>query len=174
LRLAFFFYKKSPSFFLVYFILIVLMNEEAIFGAGCFWGVETKFGKVEGVISTEVGYSNGTTKNPSYKDVCTNNTGHAEVVKVTFDPSIVSYEELLEIFWDIHDPTTLNRQGWDIGTQYRSAVFYNNEEQRLSAKKLKEKLEISGKYKRPIVTEIVPAAEYYKAEEYHQKYHEKN
>jgi len=96
------------------------------------------------------------------------------VVKVTFDPSIVSYEELLEIFWDIHNPTTLNRQGWDIGTQYRSAVFYSNEEQRLSAIKLKDKLEISGKYKNPIVTEIVPASEYYKAEDYHQKYHEKN
>jgi methionine-S-sulfoxide reductase len=174
LRLAFFFYKKSPSFFLGYSILIVLMMEEAIFGAGCFWGVETKFGKVEGVIETEVGYTGGATKNPTYKDVCTNKTGHAEVVKVTFDPSIVSYEELLEIFWDIHNPTTLNRQGWDIGTQYRSAVFYSNEEQRLSAIKLKDKLEISGKYKNPIVTEIVPASEYYKAEDYHQKYHEKN
>ena len=148
--------------------------EEAIFGAGCFWGVETKFGKVEGVIETEVGYTGGATKNPTYKDVCTNKTGHAEVVKVTFDPSIVSYEELLVIFWDIHNPTTLNRQGWDIGTQYRSAVFYNNEEQRLSAYKLKEKLDKSGKYKKPIVTEIIPAAEYYKAEEYHQKYDEKN
>ena len=148
--------------------------EEAIFGAGCFWGVETKFGKVEGVIETEFGYTGGTTNNPTYKDVCTNDTGHAEVVKVTFDPSIVSYEELLEIFWDIHNPTTLNRQGWDVGTQYRSAVFYSNEEQRLSAKKLKEKLERSEKFKRPIVTEIVPATEYYKAEEYHQKYNEKN
>ena len=148
--------------------------EEAIFGAGCFWGVETKFGKVEGVIKTEVGYTGGTTKNPTYKDVCTNKTGHAEVVKVTYDPSIVTYEELLEFFWDIHNPTTLNRQGWDIGTQYRSAVFYKNEEQRLSAIKLKEKLEISGKYKKPIVTEIVPIAEYYIAEEYHQKYDEKN
>ncbi|MHA1459784.1 MAG: peptide-methionine (S)-S-oxide reductase MsrA [Promethearchaeota archaeon] len=118
--------------------------EEAIFGAGCFWGVETKFGKVEGVIETEVGYTGGATENPTYKDVCTNNTGHAEVVKVTFDPSIVSYEELLEIFWDIHNPTTLNQ------------------------------LESSGKYKKSIVTEIVPAVEYYKAEEYHQKYHEKN
>jgi len=148
--------------------------EEAIFGAGCFWGVETKFGKVEGVIKTEVGYTGGSTKNPTYKDICTNTTGHAEVVKVTFDPSIVSFVELLEFFWDIHNPTTLNRQGWDIGTQYRSAVFYKNEEQQLSAIKLKEKLEISGKYKKPIVTEIVPIAEYYIAEEYHQKYDEKN
>jgi methionine-S-sulfoxide reductase len=148
--------------------------EEAIFGAGCFWGVEHKFGKVKGVIETEVGYTGGETKNPTYKDVCTNKTGHAEVVKVTYNPSIVSYEDLLEIFWDIHNPTTLNRQGWDIGTQYRSAVFYKNEEQRLSAIELKEKLDKSGKYKKPIVTEIVPSAEYYKAEEYHQKYHEKN
>ena len=148
--------------------------EEAIFGAGCFWGVEYKFGKVKGVISTEVGYTGGTTKNPTYKDVCTNTTGHAEVVKVIFDPSIVSYEELLEIFWDIHNPTTLNRQGWDIGTQYRSAVFYKDENQRLSAVKLKEKLDKSGKYSKPIVTEIVPFTEYYKAEDYHQKYHEKN
>jgi methionine-S-sulfoxide reductase len=148
--------------------------EEAILGAGCFWGVEHKFGKVKGVVETEVGYTGGTTINPTYKDVCTNSTGHAEVVKITFDPSIVSYEELLEKFWDIHNPTTLNRQGWDIGTQYRSVVFYKNEEQRLSAMKLKDKLDKSGKYKKPIVTEIVAATEYYKAEEYHQKYNEKN
>ncbi len=154
--------------------MIIITMEEAIFGAGCFWGVEHKFGKVKGVIETEVGYTGGETKNPTYKDVCTNKTGHAEVVKVTYNPSIVSYEDLLEIFWDIHNPTTLNRQGWDIGTQYRSAVFYKNEEQRLSAIELKEKLDKSGKYKKPIVTEIVPSAEYYKAEEYHQKYHEKN
>lgn len=147
--------------------------EEAIFGAGCFWGVESKFSNVKGVIETEVGYTGGTTNNPTYKDVCTNKTGHAEVVKVTFDPSVVSYEELLEKFWDIHNPTTLNRQGWDIGTQYRSAVFYNKEEQRLAAEKLKEKLDKSGKYKKPIVTEIVHATEYYRAEEYHQKYDEK-
>ena len=148
--------------------------EEAIFGAGCFWGVESKFGKVEVVIETEVGYTGGALKNPTYKDVCTKKTGHVEVVKVTYDPSIVSYEELLEIFWDIHNPTTLNRQGWDIGTQYRSVVFYKNEEQRLSAVKLKEELDKSGKYKNLIVTEIVAATEYYKAEEYHQKYNEKN
>ncbi len=147
--------------------------EEAIFGAGCFWGVESKFSNVKGVIETEVGYTGGTTNNPTYKDVCTNKTGHAEVVKVTFDPSVVSYEELLEKFWDIHNPTTLNRQGWDIGTQYRSAVFYNKEEQRLAAEKLKEKLDKSGKYKKPIITEIVHATEYYRAEEYHQKYDEK-
>ena len=148
--------------------------EEAIFGAGCFQGIYNSFGKVKGVIASEVGCTGGTTKNPTYKDVCTNKTGHAEVVKIIFNASIVSYDELLEIFWDIHNPTTLNRQGWDDGTQYRSAVFYKNEEQRLSATKLKEELDKSGKYRKPIVTEIVPAAEYYKAEDYHQKCHEKN
>jgi peptide-methionine (S)-S-oxide reductase len=150
------------------------MTEIATFGAGCFWGVEQRFGKIKGVVSTEVGYTGGKMENPTYKDVCTDKTGHAEVVRVTFDPSIVSYEELLEYFWDMHNPTTLNRQGWDVGTQYRSAVFYHNEEQEEAALKLKEKLDQSGKYKNPIVTEIVPAGKFYRAEEYHQKYHEKN
>jgi peptide-methionine (S)-S-oxide reductase len=150
------------------------MTEIATFGAGCFWGVETRFGNVKGVINTVVGYTGGSTENPTYKDVCTNNTGHAEVVQVTFDPSIVSYEELLEIFWNLHNPTTLNRQGWDVGTQYRSAVFYHDEDQRLAAIALKEKLDKSGKYKNPIVTEIVPISTFTRAEEYHQKYNEKN
>ena len=150
------------------------MMEKATFGAGCFWGVEARFRNVKGVIDTVVGYTGGTTKNPTYKDVCTNKTGHAEVVQVTYDPSIVSYEELLEYFWDMHNPTTLNRQGWDVGTQYRSAVFYYNEEQKEKALKFKEKLDNSGKYKKPIVTEIVPISEFYRAEEYHQRYHEKN
>jgi len=148
--------------------------KKATFGAGCFWGVETRFGKVKGVIDTVVGYTGGSTENPTYKDVCTNETGHAEVVQVTFDPSIVSYEELLEIFWNIHNPTTPNRQGWDIGTQYRSAVFYQDEAQKLAAIALKEKLDKSGKYKNPIVTEIVPISKFTRAEEYHQKYNEKN
>jgi methionine-S-sulfoxide reductase len=148
--------------------------KEAIFGAGCFWGVEAKFRTVKGVIDTEVGYTGGTIVNPTYKDVCTDKTGHAEVVKVTFDPTIVSYEQLLEFFWDIHNPTTVNRQGWDIGTQYRSAVFYLDEEQRLAAIKKKDALDKARKYKKPIVTEIVPAGEFYRAEEYHQRYHEKN
>ncbi|MHA1105592.1 MAG: peptide-methionine (S)-S-oxide reductase MsrA [Promethearchaeota archaeon] len=148
--------------------------KKATFGAGCFWGVETRFGNVNGVIDTVVGYTGGTTENPSYKEVCTNKTGHAEVVQVTFDPSIVSYEELLEIFWTIHDPTTLNRQGWDIGTQYRSAVFYHDKEQKLATIALKEKLDKSGKYLEPIVTEIVPISKFTRAEEYHQKYDEKN
>ena len=148
--------------------------KKATFGAGCFWGVETRFGKVKGVIDTVVGYTGGSTENPAYKDVCTNKTGHAEVVQVTFDPSIVSYEGLLEIFWNMHNPTTPNRQGWDIGTQYRSAVFYHDEDQRLAAIALKEKLDKSGKYKNPIVTEIVPISTFTRAEEYHQKYNEKN
>ena len=148
--------------------------ETALFGAGCFWGVESRFGKIKGVLETEVGYAGGNTNSPTYKEVCTDKTGHAEVVKVTFDPSIVSYEALLEIFWNIHNPTTLNRQGWDIGTQYRSVVFYNSEKQRLAAETLKQELDKSGKYRQPIVTEIVPFKNYYRAEEYHQKYNEKN
>jgi methionine-S-sulfoxide reductase len=150
------------------------MTEIATFGAGCFWGVEQRFGKIKGVLSTVVGYTGGKMENPTYKDVCTDKTGHAEVVRVTYDPSIVSYEELLEYFWDMHNPTTLNRQGWDVGTQYRSAVFYHSEEQKEAALRLKEKLDKSAKYKKPIVTEIVPAGKFYRAEEYHQKYHEKN
>ena len=150
------------------------MTEIATFGAGCFWGVEQRFGKINGVVSTVVGYTGGKMENPTYKDVCTDKTGHAEVVRVTYDPSIVSYEELLEYFWDMHNPTTLNRQGWDVGTQYRSAVFYHSEEQKEAALRLKEKLDKSAKYKKPIVTEIVPAGKFYRAEEYHQKYNEKN
>lgn len=148
--------------------------KEAIFGAGCFWGVEHRFGKVKGVVETVVGYTGGKTQNPTYKDVCTDKTGHAEVVRVTYDPSIVSYEVLLEFFWDIHNPTTLNRQGWDVGTQYRSAVFYYDEEQKNAAIRLKKKLDKSGKYRKPIVTEIVPISKFTRAEEYHQKYNEKN
>lgn len=150
------------------------MIEKATFGAGCFWGVEARFRKVEGVIDAISGYSGGHAKDPTYKEVCTDKTGHAEVVQVTYDPSIVSYEDLLEIFWNIHNPTTLNRQGWDVGTQYRSVVFYDNEEQKEKAIRLKEKLDKSGKYKKPIVTEIVPLKEFYRAEEYHQKYYEKH
>ena len=151
-----------------------MMMEKATFGAGCFWGVEARFRKVEGVIDAISGYSGGHTRDPTYKDVCTDKTGHAEVVQVTYNPSIVSYEDLLEIFWNIHNPTTLNRQGWDIGTQYRSVVFYNNEEQKEKAMRLKEKLDKSGKYKKPIVTEILPLKEFYRAEEYHQRYYEKH
>ena len=150
------------------------MIEKVTFGAGCFWGIEAAFKKVKGIISTQVGYSGGTLKNPTYKDVCTNTTGHAEVVQIEFDPNQVSYKDLLEIFWQIHDPTTLNRQGPDIGSQYRSVIFFHSEEQEKLAKESKENLAKSGKYKNTIVTEIILAKEFYRAEEYHQNYYEKN
>lgn len=148
--------------------------EKATLGAGCFWGIEEKFRKINGVISTRVGYSGGTLKNPTYKNVCSSETGHAEVVEIVYDPSIVSYEELLNIFWNIHDPTSLNRQGWDIGTQYRSVIFYHNEEQKKNALLAKKNLEKAGTRKKPIVTEIKPVSEFFIAEEYHQRYVEKN
>jgi len=144
--------------------------EKATFGAGCFWGVEEAFRKVKGVISTAVGYSGGTFKNPSYRDVCTGQTGHAEVVQVEYDPAQVSYEELLAVFWANHDPTTMNRQGPDVGSQYRSAVFHHTPQQEAAARASKDKLNSSGVYKRPIVTEITPVSEFWMAEEYHQQY----
>jgi peptide-methionine (S)-S-oxide reductase len=147
------------------------MTETATFGAGCFWGIEAAFAKVPGVLETEVGYAGGKTANPTYKDVCTDETGHAEVVQVKFDPARVSYEQLLNVFWEIHDPTQLNRQGPDFGRQYRTAIFFHSAEQEAEAKKsLKARQE---KTKRPIVTEITPAGTFYRAEEYHQKYLEK-
>ena len=144
--------------------------EKATFAAGCFWGVEETFRQIPGVLETMVGYLGGHTANPTYKDVCTDETGHAEVVQVTFDPSKVSYEKLLDVFWSAHDPTTLNRQGPDIGTQYRSAIFFHSPEQERRARASKEKMEASGKFRREIVTEITPASTFYPAEEYHQKY----
>ena len=147
--------------------------EKATFGAGCFWGVEAAFRQVEGVLSTNVGYMGGTLKNPTYQDVCTDRTGHAEVVEVEYDPFKVSYDELLKVFWANHDPTTLNRQGPDIGTQYRSVIFFHTPQQEAAAKAAKERLQASGKYKRPVVTEIVPAADFWRAEDYHQQYLEK-
>ena len=147
--------------------------ETATFGAGCFWGVEDVFMKIKGVKETEVGFMGGKTKNPTYEEVCTDKTGHAEVVHLKFDPKEISYEELLNIFWGIHNPTSLNRQGPDFGTQYRSAIFYHNKNQKEAAEKSKADLEKSGKYDKPIVTEIAPASEFYRAEEYHQKYHQK-
>lgn len=149
------------------------MAERATFGAGCFWGVEAAFRRLPGVVSTSVGYMGGTLKNPTYQDVCTDTTGHAEVVQVEYDPSKVSYDELLKLFWENHDPTTLNRQGPDVGTQYRSVVFFHNPQQESAAKASKGKLERAGAYKRPIVTEIAPASEFWRAEEYHQQYLEK-
>ena len=147
--------------------------QKATFGAGCFWGVEAAFRKLKGVESTAVGYSGGTVPNPTYEHVCTDRTGHAEVVHVEYDPAEVSYEELLDVFWQNHDPTQLNRQGPDVGAQYRSAIFYHTPEQQAAATASKQRLEASGCYKRPIVTEITPAAEFYRAEEYHQQYLEK-
>ena len=145
----------------------------AMFGAGCFWGVEAAFREVDGVVDTEVGYAGGTTENPSYEQVCSDTTDHAEVVRIKFDPSIVSFEQLLEIFWDCHDPTTLNRQGADIGSQYRSVIFYHNDSQKKAALASLDKLIRHGGLDREIVTEIVPAVTFYRAEEYHQCYLEK-
>jgi peptide-methionine (S)-S-oxide reductase len=145
-------------------------NSLATFAAGCFWGVEEAFRKVKEVTATAVGYSGGTMPNPTYEDVCTDRTGHAEVVQVEFDPAQVSYEELLKVFWENHDPTTRNRQGPDVGSQYRSAIYYHTPEQKAAAEAFKEQLHKSGKYRRPIVTEITPAGPFYRAEEYHQQY----
>jgi peptide-methionine (S)-S-oxide reductase len=147
--------------------------QKATFAAGCFWGVEAAFRQIKGVRRTTVGYSGGTLENPGYRDVCSGRTGHAEAIEVEYDPMEVSYAELLQVFWENHDPTTLNRQGPDVGTQYRSVIFYHNEEQQLAATRSKEELASSGRYRNPIVTEIVPAAEFYRAEEYHQQYLEK-
>jgi peptide-methionine (S)-S-oxide reductase len=147
--------------------------ERATFAAGCFWGVEAALRKVEGVVSTQVGYTGGKTEDPTYKEVCGDRTGHAEAVEITYDPDRVAYGDLLEVFWTIHDPTQHNRQGPDVGSQYRSAVFYHNEEQAEAARESKERLDKSGKFSRSIATEIVPAATFYRAEEYHQQYYEK-
>lgn len=146
---------------------------KATFAAGCFWGVEDAFRQMNGVMSTAVGYIGGSTKNPSYKEVCSGRTGHAEAVQVEFDPAKVSYLELLAAFWKNHDPTTANRQGPDVGTQYRSAIFFHDSEQEKDAIDSKAVLTEKGVFKRPIVTEIVPAAEFYRAEDYHQQYFEK-
>lgn len=142
----------------------------AMFGAGCFWGVEETFRSTPGVLATAVGYSGGHTKNPTYKEVCTDTTGHAEVVRVEYDPSKVTYDQLLDIFWANHNPTTKNSQGPDYGSQYRSVVFTTNDEQREAALASKERLDKSGKWRKPVVTEIVPAGEFYMAEDYHQQY----
>jgi peptide-methionine (S)-S-oxide reductase len=146
---------------------------KAMFGAGCFWGVEAAFQKMRGVAATAVGYSGGTLADPSYADVCDGRTGHTEVVDVTFDPAQVAYEDLLALFWDIHDPTTPNRQGPDIGDQYRSAIYYVDAEQEASARASKEAMARSGRHSRGIVTEITAASTFYPAEDYHQKYFEK-
>lgn len=149
------------------------MHEVATFGAGCFWGVEAAFRRTPGVIDTAVGYSGGHLEKPTYKDVCTDETGHAEVVQVTFDPQKLSYSQLLDVFWKIHDPTQLNRQGPDFGKQYRTAIFFHSPEQEQIARKSKQALEASGKFRHPIATEISPAKMFWRAEEYHQRYLEK-
>ncbi len=148
-------------------------TEKAMFGAGCFWGVEAAFRAVPGVMQTAVGYSGGNFQGPTYQDVCSHRTGHAEVVLVEFDPVKVTYDDLLKTFWESHDPTQMNRQGPDIGTQYRSAIFYFTPEQEAAARASQQRLEASGKLRRPIATEITPASEFWRAEEYHQQYLEK-
>lgn len=142
----------------------------ATFGAGCFWGVEEAFRVLSGVVKTTAGYSGGKTKNPTYEDVCSDETGHAEVVQVEFDPKKISYEKLVEVFFENHNPTQVNRQGWDVGSQYRSVIFYHDEEQKKIAEKSKKELEASKKFSKPIATSIEPAKPFYAAEEYHQKY----
>jgi len=148
--------------------------EKATFAAGCFWGVEDAFISVPGVVSTRVGYIGGSMEQPTYHDVCTGMTGHAEAVEVTFDPEAISYDKLLGIFWDCHDPTQFNRQGPDHGTQYRSALFYHSESQKRAAEESRDRLDSSGRLRSRIVTEIKPASTFWVAEEYHQKYHQKN
>jgi peptide-methionine (S)-S-oxide reductase len=150
-----------------------MATEKATFGAGCFWGVEATFRALQGVINATVGYAGGTSANPTYEDVCSDETGHAEVVQVEFDPEQASYRDLLDVFWTNHDPTTLNRQGPDVGTQYRSVIFYHSPEQKTAAEESKAELERSGRFRRPIVTQIEPAPPFYPAEEYHQRYLEK-
>ncbi len=145
-------------------------TQTATFAAGCFWGVEAGFRELPGVVATSVGYTGGSVPDPSYKRVCRGRTGHAEAVQVEFDPEVITYEELLERFWTSHNPTTRNRQGWDIGSQYRSAIFYHTPEQEAAAQESKATLDASDTWKKPIVTEITPTSEFYRAEEYHQQY----
>ena len=147
---------------------------KATFAAGCFWHVEDLFRKTDGVVSTKVGYTGGKLVNPTYEEVCTDMTGHAEAVQIEYDPNIISYNELLDMFWKNHDPTSLNRQGPDVGKQYRSAIFFHDDEQKKIAEKSKQEIAESGRFEKPIVTEVVPAPEFYKAEDYHQKYFQKH
>jgi peptide-methionine (S)-S-oxide reductase len=153
--------------------MMTTTTKKATFGAGCFWGVEEEFRKAKGVVGTAVGYAGGSMDNPTYRDVCTNRTGHAEVVQVDYDPDQVRYEDLLEMFWSLHDPTQLNRQGPDVGTQYRSVVFVHDDEQRAAAEASKARLQESGRFRQPIITRIEPAPAFWRAEENHQRYVEK-
>ncbi len=154
--------------------MFTLIGLKATFGAGCFWHVEDLLSKTKGVKSTKVGYIGGQLPNPTYEEVCTAKTGHAEAVEIEYDPDEISYEELLDVFWNNHNPTTLNRQGPDVGIQYRSAIFYHNDEQKEIAEKSKQTIDKSGQFEKPIVTEIVPTPTFYEAEEYHQKYFKKH
>jgi peptide-methionine (S)-S-oxide reductase len=146
-------------------------TDTATFGTGCFWCTEAVFQELKGVLKVTSGYSGGTVKNPSYEEVCTGTTGHAECLQIIYDPKVISFEELLEVFWEAHDPTTLNRQGNDVGTQYRSVIFYHNDEQKKKAEEYKMKLDKSGAYNNPVVTEISPFTRFYAAEDYHQDYY---
>ncbi len=152
----------------------LLMTKTATFANGCFWCTEAIFEELKGVKSATSGYAGGTSENPTYKEVCSGTTGHAECLQIIYDPAVISFDELLEVFWETHDPTTLNRQGADAGTQYRSAVFYHSEEQKQKAEKYKAELDKSGAFNKPIVTEITPAGKFYPAENYHQQYYENN
>jgi peptide-methionine (S)-S-oxide reductase len=147
-----------------------MRTEKATFGAGCFWGVEERFRELPGVVSTAVGYSGGRTEQPTYHDVCTDRTGHAEVVEVEFDPAVISYDRLLDVFWTCHNPTQLNRQGPDVGTQYRSVIFHHSREQEAAARASLAKVAASGRWGKPVVTQIEPAQRFWRAEEYHQQY----
>lgn len=151
-----------------------MTEKKATFAAGCFWGVEASLLKIPGVIDTTVGYTGGKIENPTYHQVCSKNTGHAEAVQINYNPDKISYGDLVRTFFDLHDPTTPDRQGPDVGSQYRSAIYYHDEDQQKIATKIKQELDQSGKYRYPIVTEIVPAVEFYKAEEYHQRYYDKH
>jgi peptide-methionine (S)-S-oxide reductase len=149
-------------------------TEKATFAAGCFWGVESTFRQIPGVLDTQVGYTGGHTAGPTYKEVCAGASGHAEAIEITFDPATASYQALVELFWRMHDPTQVNRQGPDVGSQYRSGIFYHSAEQKAVAEASKAALDQSGKYKKPVATQIAPAGSFYRAEEYHQRYFEKN
>ena len=171
---GFFFPACKKNNYVLRNVELMTVLEKATFAAGCFWGVEEAFRTLPGVISTMVGYTGGTTEDPSYEQVCTGTTGHAEAVEILFDPLVVTYEDLLKFFWTIHDPTSRDKQGPDVGSQYRSAIFYHSNEQKEKALKSKEHLQKDGTYRRKIVTEILPAKAFYKAEEYHQQYIKKH
>lgn len=168
--------NTQESWARIYLDYMITVTMKATFAAGCFWGVESLFRQIKGVESTQVGYTGGTLENPTYEDVCSGRTGHAESIQIDYDPSVVSYEELLKIFWNNHNPTTINQQGPDIGEQYRSVVFFHNTEQEKTAKDLMEKLQPTAikRFGKKIITEIVPAKTFFRAEEYHQRYLEKN